>query len=95
MKIRLKLFASLAKYLPEGAVRNIAEVELPDGTSVEDAIRHCGVPTEHCHMALVDGVYVAPSDRSETVLTEGLVDVTKLKPIASIFVTKPSVHPPL
>ncbi len=71
MQIRLKLFASLAKHLPDGAVKNESACELPEGATVADAIRQCGAPGEHCHLVLVDGHYIAPSDRGETVLKEG------------------------
>lgn len=63
MKITIKLFAVLAKSLPEDAVRNVAEIEIPDGSSVQDVIHHLKLPTEHCHLVLVDGVYIAPSER--------------------------------
>jgi len=71
MKIRVKLYASLAEYLPDGAVRNEADIDVDDGTSPTRIIHRLGLPEQMCHMVLVNGVYIAPDDRSETVLAEG------------------------
>ena len=71
MKITIKLFALLGKYLPDGAEKNQIDIEVPDGVSVQDVIHDLSLPTEHCHLVLVDGVYVAPSERDAKVLSEG------------------------
>lgn len=71
MKITLKLFALLDKYLPEGAVKNQVEMTVDDGVTVMDVIHSVNLPTEHCHLVLVDGVYVAPSERDSRVLNDG------------------------
>ncbi|MBL4692857.1 MAG: MoaD/ThiS family protein [Magnetovibrio sp.] len=68
MKITLKLFSVLAKHLPEDAVRNVAEVEVEDGVSVQGVIEHLNLPTQHCHLVLVNGVYIAPGERAERIL---------------------------
>lgn len=71
MKITVKLFALLAKYLPEGAVRNAVDLEVADGASVQDVIHGLNLPSEYCHLVLVDGVYVAPSERGTRALKPG------------------------
>lgn len=71
MKITVKLFALLTKYLPEGAVRNEVEVEVEDGVSVQDMIHQLKLPSEHCHLVLVDGVYIVPGERDTRALKEG------------------------
>lgn len=71
MKITVKLFALLAKYLPEGAVRNEVDLEVADGASVQDVIHSLNLPSEYCHLVLVDGVYVAPSERETRALKPG------------------------
>ncbi len=71
MKIRIKLYATLGKYLPKGAARNETEIEVADGASPADVIRGLGMPAELCHLVLVDGNYVAPSERDATPLKEG------------------------
>lgn len=71
MNITIKLFALLGKYLPEGAVKNQADITVADGATVADVIASLNLPTEHCHLVLVNGVYVAPSERSERVMKAG------------------------
>lgn len=71
MQITLKLFALLDKYLPEGAVKNQVDITIADGASVMDVINSVNLPTEHCHLVLVDGIYVAPSERDSRVMNEG------------------------
>lgn len=71
MKITLKLYAALGQYLPQDAVKNEAEVEVEDSLSVGKLLENQGVPAEHCHLVLVNGNYVAPSERNEKDLKEG------------------------
>lgn len=71
MRITLKLFALLDKYLPDGAVKNQVDITVADGATVTDVIHAINLPMEHCHLVLVDGVYVAPSERDARVLNEG------------------------
>lgn len=71
MKITFKLFASLAKHLPSGAEKNQIDVEVPDGATVSQVIHSYTVPMEHCHLVLIDGVYIEPSARDSHVMEEG------------------------
>ena len=71
MKITVKLFALLAKYLPEGTKGNEAELDVLEGVSVQDVIHALNLPSEYCHLVLVNGVYVAPSERPERILQPG------------------------
>ena len=71
MKITVKLFALLAKYLPDGTKGNETEFEVLEGASVQDVIHALNLPSEHCHLVLVNGVYIAPSERSERTLKPG------------------------
>ncbi|HEY9080915.1 MoaD/ThiS family protein [Magnetovibrio sp.] len=71
MKITLKLFALLDKYLPDGAVKNQVEMTVDDGATVMDVIHSVKLPSEYCHLVLIDGVYIAPSERETRVLNEG------------------------
>ena len=68
MKITIKLFALLAKYLPDGAAKNQVDITVADGASVTEVIRGLNLPMEHCHLVLVNGVYVAPSEREDRIL---------------------------
>lgn len=71
MKIRIKLYASLGEYLPADAVKNEADLEVNDKTTPTQVILRLGVPEKMCHMVLINGVYVAPEERSERLLEEG------------------------
>ena len=71
MKIELKLYASLGQYLPEDAVRNVAKIETSEGVSVDKVLADYQVPPEHCHLVLVNGIYLAPSERGDQALKDG------------------------
>jgi molybdopterin synthase sulfur carrier subunit len=71
MVVRLKLYALLGKYLPAGAENNEADLELPDGATPEAAMAAIPMPPELAHLVLVNGIYVAPSERGSLVLKDG------------------------
>jgi molybdopterin converting factor small subunit len=50
MKVHVKLFASLRKYVPAGTGGERLIVELPEGALVSDAIAQLGIPAEHARM---------------------------------------------
>jgi len=71
MKIRLKLYALLGKYLPSNAEKNEADMEVANGTTIVQVLASLNVPEEDCHLVLVNGVFVAPSERHSRELEEG------------------------
>ena len=71
MKINLKLYAVLGQYLPDHAKKNEAEVEVEDDVALTAVLDSYGVPPENCHLVLVNGHYVAPSERTDKVMEEG------------------------
>ena len=71
MKVRLKLYASLGRYLPDGAHRNEAEVTVADGTTITQLLDAHQVPQEHCHLVLLNGIFQAPAERPTVVLSDG------------------------
>lgn len=71
MKLQLKLYATLAGYLPPGAVANVAEIEMPSGATPHAVLDRFQVPRARAHLVLVNGVYVPPAQRDSTVLNEG------------------------
>lgn len=71
MHITFKLYASLADYLPAGAVNNAIEVEVDPDSSLDSLLRRFGVPREMAHLVLVNGVYQGAEARSRPVLEEG------------------------
>lgn len=68
MHISVKLYATLGEYLPPGAERNVAIVDVPDGSTVQAVIESLELPVELVHLVLVNGRYIAPETRAEVVL---------------------------
>ena len=71
MKITLKLFASLAEFLPEGAHENAVELEVADGLTPNGIIDHHRIPRHLAHLVLINGVFVQPDQRDSSVLKAG------------------------
>lgn len=67
MKIEVKLFATLARYLPESSVGSHATVEVPDGSTVRRLVSSLGIPEEMPAITLVNGLDATP----EQVLVDG------------------------
>jgi sulfur carrier protein ThiS len=74
MKITLKLFASLAVYLPaDMRSRHRIDLEMDADATVLDVIQRQGIPPSQCAIVLVDGVWVALGERATRVLSQGEV----------------------
>jgi len=76
MKITFKLHANLTDYLPRDqngsrSHRMQLQIEVPDGSDVQSVIDRFHLPASLVHLVLVNGVYVAPSQRSRRVLSDG------------------------
>lgn len=71
MQVTLKLFASLGRFLPDGAHRNAVKLEVADDTTIRTLLDRHNVPQEFCHLVLVNGVYQAPEVRDAKTLNEG------------------------
>lgn len=71
MKVTLKLYASLGGFLPDGASRNEASIDIADGTTITELLDRHNVPRKSCHLVLVNGLFQPPATRSSVVLNEG------------------------
>lgn len=71
MKITFKLFASLARHLPAGAVRNIVDIDVDATASIHDVLDRFHVPRAEAHLVLINGVYIEPEDRDRALFQEG------------------------
>ncbi len=72
MRITFKLYALLEKYLPASArPGNEMPLELPEGTTITQAIEPFALPPHLVKLVLVNGVYVAPEDRASRALADG------------------------
>jgi sulfur carrier protein ThiS len=74
MKVTLKLFATLTRFLPAQArASSRVELELAAGGTALDLIRQQGLPLDQCTMVLVDGVFLAREELAKRALAEGEV----------------------
>ena len=72
VRVALKLYASLADYLPpEARKTHRAELDLPAGTTVSDVIAQHNLPLKMCHLVLVNGHFIPPGARAARPLAEG------------------------
>ena len=59
IKIEVRLFATLATFLPRGE-GNTTTVELPDGATVEDLVQTLAIPDDLPRITLVNGRNAEP-----------------------------------
>lgn len=72
MQITFKLYASLGDHLPADKRRgNEMPLELPDGSTVMQAIAPFNLPMKLVHLVLVNGHFIPPEQRDTRVLVEG------------------------
>lgn len=74
MKVEVRLFATLATYLPDDSDGRSAMLELTDGARVTDAVRWLGIPDDMSYVTMINGRDAA----LEQVLADG--DVLALFP---------------
>jgi len=70
MKITLKFYAKLAKYLPENSSKNQVIIEIEENCDVEQALDKYGVPSDQRHLVMVNGVHITQEERTTRVLFE-------------------------
>jgi molybdopterin converting factor small subunit len=71
MRITLKLFATLGRYLPDGAKANAVAVDVPAGSTAHDVLDRFDVPREKVHLVLLNGVYLDLAARDATAIEPG------------------------
>ena len=71
MKVTVKLYADLGRYLPADSRDHAIEVELGGTDSPNDVLDRFGVPRQAAHLVLVNGVYLKPEQRDSPLLHEG------------------------
>lgn len=77
MRVHVKLFTDLRKYLPEDQIDDQCDLTLPDSATVRSALETLGIPDTVPKMILVNRHH-APEDQT---LAEGDV-VSILRPVA-------------
>jgi thiamine biosynthesis protein ThiS len=72
MQVTLKLYAWLTDYLPpEGRKTNRVSLHLQDGATVTEVLSQQMLPAQHCHLVLINGTFVPPSERASHSLKDG------------------------
>ena len=78
MKITVKTTGLLGHYLPPGADRDRAEIEVAPGATPVDVIKLLGMPPEGAYLVVLNGASVARREHGSRVLSEG--DVLAIMP---------------
>ena len=79
MQVTLKLYATLADYLPVAArAEHAVRLDVASGTTIDELTLPFNLPAKLTHLVLVNGVYVAREQRGSHPLVEG--DVVAIWP---------------
>lgn len=68
MKITLKLYATLGDLLPDSARQNMLEIEVAEDVTPNQIIDQYKVPRELAHLVLLNGHYVQPEQRDQSII---------------------------
>lgn len=71
MRIKLRLLATLERYLPSNADGNLAEIDVPEGTTPAQVIERLGIPKVEWALVMIDGFHQLPSELSSRPLKDG------------------------
>ena len=55
MRVEVRLFATLAAFLPPDGRDGAAQIEIPEGSTVTDVTRRLGIPPDLARVVLVNG----------------------------------------
>lgn len=71
MRVHFELYASLMRYLPPQAERHRVSLDVADGTTPHQLLERFGIPFKDAKLVVLNGVFVAESERDAAVLNEG------------------------
>ena len=71
MKIEMKLYASLARYLPTGAKKHAITLDVAEGMTPAQLIEERKLPKEACFLVFLNGVYLSPGEHENRAMQEG------------------------
>lgn len=60
MTVEVRLFATLAQFLPPGSTDGSAVIDVPEGATIADVARRLGIPTGFDRVLLLNGVEAEP-----------------------------------
>ena len=67
MKIELRLYASLAAFMPEKRAGNLWMFEVSEGTTIRNLLKQLKVPPEDIKVVFLNGIHASDED----ILKEG------------------------
>ena len=67
MRITVKLFATLVRFKDDSRAGKPFEVELPEGSIVQDLIDHLKIPPEETHIVFVNNII----EEADSLLKDG------------------------
>jgi thiamine biosynthesis protein ThiS len=70
MKITVKTAGLLGKHLPAGSVRNLAQLEVPEGATPADVIKQLGMSPDEPYLVARNGTLVPSNQRRICQLAE-------------------------
>ena len=65
MRINVRTTGLLGRYLPPGSASNRAQLEVSDGATPFDVIRHLGMPEDGAYLIALNGEVVPEAKRTE------------------------------
>lgn len=71
IEIKLKLYASLADYLPQVEQRHSVEIQISFDDTPHQVLERFNLPREMVHLVLLNGVYLEPAERDRAVFHNG------------------------
>ena len=60
MRVEVRLFATLERFLPSGSRDGVAVLDVPEGSSAADVARRLGIPAGFDRVLLVNGREAEP-----------------------------------
>jgi molybdopterin synthase sulfur carrier subunit len=63
VQVKVKLFATLRKYLPEAGSSGAGTVELPEGATIRELVKKLEIPEPLARLVMVDGQHVPDLDQ--------------------------------
>ena len=67
MKIKVRVFATLRKYIPDLKLGQTKEMQVEEGVSIADLYKFLNIPVEEIKLAYVNGIFCEP----DSILKEG------------------------
>jgi len=57
MKIELRLFASLARFMPDKSIKKPYILDIPEGTTIGDVFKSINIPEDQVKLIFLNGLH--------------------------------------